>query len=527
MGTRTALLTAALALACATPPAATDLPIDDDTGGISGAARGGAGGRPRADGGNSGTSTGGTPAAGGTSAAGGTGGEPAPTIDAAGEDARSDAAPDPDAAPPTEGPTTRVTTVAQLQAAINAAKPGETIVLANGSYASAAPITIAAVGTAAARITITAETVGGVTITGSAGFKLDSPAAFVTLRGFTLRHTGALVIAVGTAHCEITRNLFELTGPSGDYLWVQGLDHEISYNRFQNKAYAGAMVQVDASGRSHAGTLRPYFHHNHWLKHSFAGANGGECLATWGGFTRVEQNLFQECNGDPEIITVKASDGLYRGNTFRTSTRGQLSLRYSNRVVIDGNFLIGLKGGLRAYGADQTITNNYFEGNGGTAIMVSNGAADGTYIQINRMLIAHNTLVDDAITGRAGDLPPIGVTIANNIIVKTSGTFVTEQPGWQGTKYEGNILWGAAAPGAIPTSGYRVVDPKLTMDAGGRYHVGAGSPAIDSGVGSHGVTEDIDGQPRTGVADVGADEASTAPVTRKPLAPGDVGPDAP
>jgi hypothetical protein len=437
-----------------------------------------------------------------------------------------DLGPTPDAPPALGEPPTcarkvPVSSLAQLGTAIGAAMPGDCLVLANGSYASTGTISVNRAGTADKRITITAETIGGVTISGTGGFRLDSPAAYVVIRGFKFTHAGTVVMDLGTHHCTMTRNVFELGG-SGSYLRIDGLDQEVSYNRFQNKTSAGSMVQIDASGRSHAGTQRAYLHHNHWLEHNFTGGNGGECLATWGGFTRAEYNLFEKCNGDPEIITAKSSDGIYRYNTFRSSTRGMFSFRYGNRITAEGNFFFGLAGGIRAYGTDHKIINNYFEGNKGVGIYVSNGAANGTYIQIQRMLIANNTLVGDAISPRGGDLPPMTVTIVNNIVKKDGGTFASEGAGWTGIKWEGNIFWGTATT-TIPASGYKKVDPLLTA-ADGVSHIGAGSPAIDGSVGSYGVTEDMDGQPRSGTADVGADELSTAPVKRRPLAAADVGP---
>jgi hypothetical protein len=495
-----------------------------------------------------GTGDGGTGGTGGRSQ-GGTGGGSggADQLDAG--DAPEDAAPPDDAAPPEDiaieppppdaGPIPDapmavneppacarrmpVTSLEALTTAAAAAMPGDCIILANGSYTASAPISITAAGTAAARITITAETIGGATIAGTAGFHLDAPAAYVTIRGFKLTHAAPLVMAVGTSHCAITRNLFELTGTSGDYLWVQGLDQEIGYNKFQNKPYAGAMVQVDASGRSHAGTQRPYFHHNHWFHHTFGGGNGGECLATWGGFTRAEYNLFEDCSGDPEIVTAKSSDGIYRYNTFRNSTKGGFSMRYSNRTIVEGNFFFGLKYGVRLYGADHKIINNYFENNSGIGIYISDGTPTGTYLQIQRMLIAHNTLVNDGVLPRSGGLTPQTVTFNNNIIKRDTGTFVTEGPGWQ-VSYAGNIFWGAATT-AIPAAGYKKVDPKLVA-SGGLSRLGAGSPAIDSATGPATVTDDMDGQPRSGTPDVGADEYSTAPVQRRPLTAADVGPSA-
>jgi Chondroitinase B len=505
-----------LMAACAAPSAKIDTPGGEG----GGDQQAGSGGSPM-------TATGGKPATGGTSGAGGGTPDAGPMADArstprdaAGDTGTpSDPGPTPDASPPISEPASCARKVpasdlTQLAAAIAAAMPGDCVVLANGSYNGTGVISINRTGTPEAPIVITAETIGGATIAGMGGFSLDMPAAHVIIRGFKFTHAGGLVMGLGTHHCLITRNVFQPGG--GNYLYIQGLDQEVSYNIFQNKTSEGGMVRLDAPSRSHAGTQRTYIHHNHFLKHEFAGGNGGECIATWGGFTRAEHNLFEQCNGDPEIISIKASDGIYRYNTFRGSSRGMVTLRYSNRTIIDGNYFFGLRGGIRAYGKDHKIINNHFEGNNGVGIFVSHGSGTN-YIQIERMLIAHNTLVNDGIAPRGGEDPPLTVTIANNIIRKDGGTFINAGGDWQAT-YAGNIFWGSATTN-IPAAGFRKVDPLLM---GGR--LGAGSPAIDSASGAHGVMDDIDGQPRTGLADVGADEVSTAPVLRRPLTARDVGP---
>lgn len=59
-------------------------------------------------------------------------------------------------------------------------------------------------------------------------------------------------------------------------------------------------------------------------------------------------------------------------------------------------------------------------------------------------------------------------------------------------------------------------DPRFVDPAGGDYHLGAGSAAIDVGVDA-GVTIDIDGDPRPlGLPDIGADEYVVARI-RLPL----------
>ncbi len=54
----------------------------------------------------------------------------------------------------------------------------------------------------------------------------------------------------------------------------------------------------------------------------------------------------------------------------------------------------------------------------------------------------------------------------------------------------------------------------------------AGSPAIDAAAGDYlaSFSDDMDGQPRVGMFDIGADEFSLASIVRKPLQAGDVGP---
>jgi len=421
---------------------------------------------------------------------------------------------------PSFAATHNVDSISELNAAIAIVQPGDVIIMANGSYTTTAEISVNKAGTSTQSITIRAASVGGVTISGSAGFHLKSPAAYVVIQGFKFRHSGTLVMDLGTHHCRISRNDFDVGG--SNYLWVQGLDHEIDFNLFQNKTSSGQMVKVDLSGRGHSGTQRPFFHHNHFLNH-----NGtGEAISTWGGFTRMESNLFTECNGDPEVISAKASDGIYINNTFR-SCNGGLVLRFANRCTLDGNFMIDCNPGMRVYGADHKIFNNCIQSST-TGILVGNGNSDGTYLQSLRIQMVHNTLVNNGkgVGATGADLPPKDIVFANNIIRQSSGTFFDMGSAWQTSTLQGNIMHGGGAQGDMPSSGYRAVDPLLVADGAGIFHIQSGSPAIDTPVGTYTfVTLDQDGQPR-GTRDVGADEFSSAPVTRRALTASDVGPNA-
>jgi hypothetical protein len=93
------------------------------------------------------------------------------------------------------------------------------------------------------------------------------------------------------------------------------------------------------------------------------------------------------------------------------------------------------------------------------------------------------------------------------------------------TRYRANIVNGT--PGITRTAAeVRKIDPMLAP-SGDVFRLRAGSPAIDAADPSFAfVTDDFEGQARVH-PDIGADELSTAPVSRRPLTERDVGPSAP
>jgi len=87
--------------------------------------------------------------------------------------------------------TVNVSSLSALQTAINNAAPGDIIILANGTYTASADITISKQGTASKPITIQAQTIGGAEITGTNGFNIVSPAAYIIIKGFKFTHSAS------------------------------------------------------------------------------------------------------------------------------------------------------------------------------------------------------------------------------------------------------------------------------------------------------------------------------------------------
>ena len=428
-----------------------------------------------------------------------------------------------------------VNSIPDLQAAIDVALPGDTIVVHNGVYTTTASITVNRSGTAEDPIRIVAQTIGGVEITGTHGFNVTSPAAHVEIRGFLFTHaSGRTQIRSGATHVRFTQNFFECTG-SGAYLTVAGHFAEIDRNEFRNKSTLGNMIDVRGSGSQIAQYV--WIHHNYFHDFTSPGGNGAETirfglsgLSLSNGYGLIEHNLFVRCTGENELISNKSSANVYRYNTLLDSPGGELTLRHGNECIVYGNYFRN-SAGMRIFGDRHHIFSNYFEatiginiGNG--AGEVADGAALTTHDRPDDNVIAFNTVVNSTRnyfqTGRTNGLGATNTVFANNII-QGGGAAASLSGPYTGGTWEGNIIWQTAGAGAMPLGTYDEADPILEPKANGVYRPQAGSPAIDSAVGDYPMAiVDHDGQPRTSAKDRGADEVSTEPVTAKLLTPGEL-----
>ena len=429
--------------------------------------------------------------------------------------------------------TYEVSSIPDLQAAIDNAVAGDTIVVHNGAYTTSASITVNRQGTASDPIRIVAQTIGGVEITGTSGFNVVSPAAYVEIRGFLFTHaSGRTQIRSGATHIRFTQNFFECTG-SGAYLTVAGHFAQIDRNEFRNKSTLGNMIDVRGSGSQIAQYV--WIHHNYFHDFTSPGGNGAETirfglsgLSLSNGYGLIEHNLFVRCTGENELISNKSSANTYRYNTILDSPGGELTLRHGNECVVYGNYFRN-SAGMRIFGDRHQIFSNYFEAT--TGINIGNGdgeVADGapltSHDRPDDNVIAFNTLVNNTRnyfqTGRTNGLGATNTVFANNIL-QGGGAAASLSGPYTGGTWGGNIIWETGGPGAMPAGTFDEVDPLLEAKANGVFRPKAGSPAINSAIGDYpAVTVDMDGQPRLDSKDRGADEASSAAIVAKLLTPG-------
>ena len=438
--------------------------------------------------------------------------------------------------------TVPVSSTATLATAVSAALPGDCIVLANGSYTFPA---ISKAGTAEAPISIKAANRGLAVVNSGVIHFLN--AAHVTVEGldvtsnglansgtfFNAGSNGMLIAFTDSSFCRLTRTRIHPSGPVSDRDWIvltgAGTHHNrIDHNDLGPQSVVANMVVVDGTGQEepmipgnvsqHNQIDRNYFHDI-----AYSGGNNWEAVRvgrSWqgptAGFNVVEHNLFFKAHSDPETISIKSSDNIVRHNTMR-ATSGEFTLRHGNRSQVYGNYILGVNGsdansgskGLRVYGADHRIFNNYIHVNG-TGILLDAGSSSQTeepgkeHYQVYRAWVYNNAVIGKQIKfGGSKAFDPRDCRAANNIagsISVDSGATVVQ---------EGNTI---GNPLVLQSGVYRNLG-------------GSKDNAVNASF--YGLVDDIDGQARS-APDRGADEQSSAPVTTPgPLTTANVGPGLP
>jgi len=299
--------------------------------------------------------------------------------------------------------------------------PGDIIELTDGNY-NTGGITLTARGTANKPITIRSQNRGGAVLGGESYFNLKE-SEYVTIEGFEFISEVYTVIKLEACHhIRITRNIFHLTeseDSGSKWLLIGGIwndpskishHNRVDYNLFENKQQSGNFITIDGGDNVSQYDVIAYNHFRNMgprreneMESIRVGVSG---MSLTDGFTLIEHNLFEDCDGDPEIISIKSCKDTIRFNTFR-ECQGTVCLRQGHGSVVDANFFFGNgkegTGGVRLYGRNHTIVNNYFENLAGhtwdAAITLTNGdvisGAENAHWQIQNANILMNTFVNN------------------------------------------------------------------------------------------------------------------------------------
>lgn len=463
--------------------------------------------------------------------------------------------------------------------AIAAAQPGDEIILAAGRYKAESLTMEDVAGTEAKPVIIRAEHIGADTLDAGTYFDLRH-CSHVIIQGFVINITEkSTTFKIQTCNnIRITQNVLDGSGEAylnddGDgrnsSVWISiqslwddptGLSHHnrIDHNLFQNKQTLGNMIRIDGTNELYVSQY-DIIEYNH-LKNMGPRADnemeairiGWSAMSESEGYTTVSNNLFEECNGDPEIISVKCNKNTISHNTFRRC-KGTLSLRHGNESLVEGNFFLGEgaegTGGVRLYGSDHRIINNYFEGLTGTKwdapITLTHGdAEEGSsgltkHFRIERAVIANNTLVNNEHGIEIGydnqakySKPPRDVILAYNLITSDTGTLVTYINPPTNMIWINNLLYpegNAILRNGLTFSAGEIVEADPLLEVTGDYTLYKASTSTpdytpdSEAVGA--IERDMDGQMRSSSTHYGSDEYSTDAVAFHPLFPSEVGPD--
>ncbi len=385
----------------------------------------------------------------------------------------------------------------ELTEAIKNAKPGDEIILANGVWKDE-EIKFKGQGTKQNPITLRAETAGKVSIEGESYLKFGGQ--YLVVEGlyfkngfspsnavidFKISHKDALDDIAN--NCKVTNCVIEdFNKPKRDEsdLWVQfwGRNNELSNCYIAGKTNRGPTVRVSIAGIESINNYHQIIN-NHFGPRPVKGGPSGETIQLGDSYTSmspshtlVANNLFEECNGEVEIISSKTNFNEFRNNVFYKS-EGSVVTRHGNYVTIDGNYFIGdgkneNYGGIRIINTGHWVTNNYFFNLKGTSfrspLAVMNGIPKSPlnrYNQVTDVVVAYNTYVNCSSPWQFGvgtniaqaDVLPeseirsaraIRTTVANNVIYNEKGleSIVVENDKADGVTFKNNIVDNKGVP---------------------------------------------------------------------------------
>lgn len=304
--------------------------------------------------------------------------------------------------------------------AVNDLQPGDELVLKNGTWQDF-EILFTGTGTAEQPITLRAETPGQVVISGTSNLRLAGEHLVVS--GLVFRDGASPtrdVIAFRRApgalanHSRLTQTVIEnFSKPErtteDQWIALYGKNNRIDHSYFAGKTNKGPtlVVRLDESESRENNHLVEY---NFFGRRPSIGGNGGETLrigvsdySRKRSNTRVVRNFFEHCDGEVEIISIKAEGNLVARNLFYES-RGAVVFRHGGNNEISRNVFFGNgvsdTGGVRVINDRQTVKENYFEGLRGekflSALTIMNGVPNSPinrYHQVTDALVANNSFL--------------------------------------------------------------------------------------------------------------------------------------
>lgn len=391
-----------------------------------------------------------------------------------------------------------VASVDEFNRAVAQARPGATIVLANGIWTDA-ELLLEGNGTPTAPITLTVEEKGKVILQGQSNLRMAGEYLHVEGLVFKNGYTPTNEVISFRKSSKVLANNSRLTEcvidnysnperhEQDSWVAVYGKNNRVDHNHFEGKGNRGVTLIV----RLNSPESRENNHRieaNYFGPRQNLGSNGGETLrigtshfSLENSKTIVEGNFFDRVDGEHEIISNKSCQNVFRNNVFFESI-GTLTMRHGNETLVEGNVFLGNRkrntGGIRVINGQQTVRNNYGYGLTGYrfrgALVVMNGVPNSPlnrYFQVEDAVIENNVFVDsDHLQLCAGSdeersATPINSSFTDNTFYLSSPSkLITIYDDVSGIDFKNNRV---NFPLKEPLDGFKVKKMSLKKDANG------------------------------------------------------------
>jgi len=442
----------------------------------------------------------------------------------------------------------------ELQAAIKKASPGDEIVMAKGVWQDV-EIKFQGTGTLKQPIVLRAEIPGEVSIEGQSSLQLAGEYLVVKdlyfRNGFTPSNSviefridkDQVANHSSIVNCVIDGFTQKNRFTSDHWVEFWGRHNSLEFCSITGKANNGPTVRVYLKGNKN---IRNYHRivNNYFGPRPRKGGPHGETMQIGDSGTSmtpsyvfVENNLFDRCNGEVEVISSKSNFNEFRNNVFY-HCEGSLVMRHGNYCVIDGNYFIGdensqFNGGVRIINTGHSVTNNYFYRISGiefrSPLAIMNGIPKSPlnrYNQVTDVVVAYNTWIDCKAPWQLGVganmdkrdiLPkseirsarPIRTILANNIIYNriSDPNPVQAYDKVDGIKFRNNLLDNA---GGVDPGVKGIVTADLRMEKLSEWMLiptqdqGTDLSTVFPGFEFDKINKDISGNSRQGSNSIGA-----------------------
>lgn len=285
---------------------------------------------------------------------------------------------------------------------INKLVPGDTVIITNGTYSNIS-LSINCQGTFDKRITIKAQTPGQVILNGTILLSLSGK--YTTIANFVLKEGGVSNgVQIGGIGNRLTGFDISINESNGPIVLIKGLKNRVDHCYFHDFSNADVWLRLDRPNESLNYAL---IDHNIFRNRKKGTGNGFETIrlgtshySLSNSRSIIEQNFFDNCDGEIEIISNKSSENIiYRNTIF--NCLGALTLRHGDRSIVANNSIDQINesqsSGLRiAAGKDHILFRNFIQNtNSQGAISLNSGNNSGIYnIPIERANILNNISVN-------------------------------------------------------------------------------------------------------------------------------------